>query len=133
MRALSTGLSGILAAEVTATLDDVSEVSVGLVQNTNALVGPVGVRDMLTKLSQRVSTREGLKPGSTRPRRMHFGERAVTVRLMRCDERPDIQDVVVPLGFFTAADLQRITDGAGQIRRGSRLKWCGRGDLNPHV
>lgn len=81
------GLSGILAREVSAGLDEVSDIRVGLLQSTNAAVGPSGVKDMLRALTRPVPTTEGTARGFTERRRMRFDDRDVTVRRMDYDER----------------------------------------------
>lgn len=66
MCGLYPGLSGILASHVAAGLDEVEEISVGLLQSTNARVGPAGVRDMLASLARPVPESGGMAPGSSR-------------------------------------------------------------------
>ncbi|GAA1818142.1 hypothetical protein [Nesterenkonia flava] len=56
MCGLFSGLSGVLAADAAAELDEVDVIRVGLLQGTNAAVGPTGVKDMLRLLTQPVRT-----------------------------------------------------------------------------
>ncbi|RLV54794.1 hypothetical protein D9V41_14440 [Aeromicrobium phragmitis] len=98
------GLSGLLAREASAGLDEVREIRVGLLQSTNAAVGPSGVNDMLRALSRPVSTIEGTRRGFTVKRRMRFDHRDVTVRQMDYDERGLVTDCIpaAQVEYYTA-------------------------------
>lgn len=118
------GLSGILAADLVSTFEEVSQIHVGLLQSTNALVGPLGVRDMLGKIAQPVPTRNGLAPGFGLRRRMSFGERPVPVRLMRCDEREVLLQRLRAgeVRYYTGWSDLRFTSMIAGLRRSGLLR-----------
>ncbi|ROR72041.1 hypothetical protein [Bogoriella caseilytica] len=119
MCGLYPGLSGILASHVAAGLDEVEEISVGLLQSTNAHVGPAGVRDMLASLARPVPKSGGMAPGFRRRRRMQFGGREATVRLVRYDESQLLRErfSTSEINYFTAWDSQSFTAAIAALQR----------------
>lgn len=97
MCGLFPGLSGILARHTAAQLDQVSTVRVGLLQSTNADVGPTGTKDMLRMIGRPVPTDQNEVlgssevPGFSEPRPMGFGHTTRTLRLIRHDEAAPLQ------------------------------------------
>ncbi|WP_397538587.1 saccharopine dehydrogenase family protein [Rummeliibacillus pycnus] len=70
------GLSGIMVKKAVSNFQEVTEVNIGLLQNTNAKVGVSGILDMLKIISQPVDYYEENKMvnilGFTQKRKMHF-------------------------------------------------------------
>lgn len=86
MCGLYPGLSGLVARHVANQLDDVRDLHVGLLQSTNARVGPTGVKDMLRQIAVPVQTPHGTRPGFSLKRRMTFLGNTATVRQISYDE-----------------------------------------------
>ncbi|MGZ9585301.1 saccharopine dehydrogenase NADP-binding domain-containing protein [Paenibacillus marinisediminis] len=66
------GLSGLMVKKAISNFQEVTEVNVGLLQNTNANVGVSGILDMLTLISQQVIFDNKVISGFTKKRKMHF-------------------------------------------------------------
>lgn len=66
------GLSGLMVHKAVANFQQVNEVNVGLLQNTNAKAGISGILDMLNIISHRVTDTTWNLAGFTRKRKMHF-------------------------------------------------------------
>lgn len=70
------GLSGFMVKQAISGFQEITEVNIGLLQNTNANVGITGILDMLKIISQRVqySSDNGTVslPGFTKKRKMQF-------------------------------------------------------------
>ncbi len=84
------GLSGLMIKNAVKDFDEISQVNVGLLQNTNAQAGTTGIVDMLQIISQRVSGNEqGSYPGFSKKRKLHFGRSFMkrSVRAIHHDEK----------------------------------------------
>ncbi|MFF2291289.1 saccharopine dehydrogenase NADP-binding domain-containing protein [Peribacillus butanolivorans] len=66
------GLSGLMVKKAVSNFDEVIEINVGLLQNTNAKAGITGILDMLKIISQQVSFENKIIPGFTKKRKMYF-------------------------------------------------------------
>lgn len=101
------GLSGLMVKKATDNFEKVSEIHVGLLQNTNANVGISGILDMLKIISQRVSYKiDGKKvelPGFTKKRKMHF-DKEREVRLIDHAEKEILIEKLgdVTINYWTA-------------------------------
>ncbi len=125
------GLSGILAAHVVQELKIVDEVSVALVQSANAKVGPTGVKDMLRKISQPVSTRGGELPGFRYKKQMRFGNQKRTVRRIHYDEQEFLTERlgVSEIGYYTAWSSPALTAVIAGMKRLGVLALLARSSL----
>lgn len=87
------GLSGLMVHKAISNFQEVTEVNIGLLQNTNALAGTSGMLDMLKIISKRVKYDSDKKTkilsGFTKKRMMHFNEpyHEREVRLIDHDEK----------------------------------------------
>lgn len=112
------GMSGVLAGEAAAELDEVDEIRIGLLQSANARVGATGVQDMLRQVAGPVPTLAGSETGFRRRHRMPVPGARATVRLMRCDER----DVLLErfpgseVAYFTAWSSASLTAAVAGLR-----------------
>ena len=87
------GLSGLMVHKAVSNFQEVTEVNIGLLQNTNALAGTSGILDMLKIISKRVKydsdKRTKILSGFTKKRMMPFNEpyHNREVRLIDHDEK----------------------------------------------
>lgn len=83
------GLSGLMVKKAISPFDEVTEVNVALLQNTNAKAGVAGIVDMLKIIAQPVSFQKRAQPGFTKKRKMpikHHSEE-IEVRLIDHSEK----------------------------------------------
>lgn len=66
------GLSGLMVKKATSNFSKVTEVHVGLLQNTNAKAGISGIVDMLNIIAQPVKLENNMISGFTKKRKMDF-------------------------------------------------------------
>lgn len=66
------GLSGLMVKETISYFQEVREVNVGLLQNTNAKTGLSCILDMLKIISQSVAFQDNIIPGFTKKKEMYF-------------------------------------------------------------
>ncbi|WP_338749244.1 saccharopine dehydrogenase NADP-binding domain-containing protein [Bacillus sp. FJAT-52991] len=101
------GLSGLLVKKAIANFNEVSEVNVGLLQNTNAKVGLSGTLDMLKIINQEVHMLNGEKiPGFSKTRHMTFSHPLDQrkVRLIDHAEKNYLAEIlpIEKINFWTA-------------------------------
>ncbi|MFJ7735304.1 saccharopine dehydrogenase NADP-binding domain-containing protein [Lysinibacillus sp. NPDC097287] len=68
------GLSGLMVHKAITGFQQIDEVNIGLLQNTNAKAGISGILDMLKIISQRVKDDTSNLPGFSIKRKMYFNE-----------------------------------------------------------
>ncbi|MGE7920828.1 saccharopine dehydrogenase NADP-binding domain-containing protein [Viridibacillus sp. NPDC093762] len=66
------GLSGLMVQKAVSNFEEVTEINVGLLQNTNAKAGISGILDMLKIISQQVKFENKIISGFTKKRKMYF-------------------------------------------------------------
>ncbi|OEH93637.1 saccharopine dehydrogenase NADP-binding domain-containing protein [Bacillus solimangrovi] len=66
------GLSGLMIKKVATDFDDITEINVGLLQNTNAKAGLSGILDMLKIISHPVYNNDNIVAGFTKKRKLMF-------------------------------------------------------------
>lgn len=115
------GLSAVMVESLASQFDEVSDITVGLLQNTNAKVGKTGVTDMLRKVTQPVEDGDTKIPAFSQSKQIDFGydTGAVKVRLIRYDERLLLKqrypDAVV--GYYTAWNNKSFTRLIGVLQK----------------
>ncbi|MBM7717466.1 saccharopine dehydrogenase-like NADP-dependent oxidoreductase [Bacillus thermophilus] len=88
------GLSGLMVKKAVSNFDEIIEVNVGLLQNTNAQAGITGMLDMLKIVSQQVSFENKMIPGFTKKRKMYFANhlKEKELRLIHHSEKIVLQN-----------------------------------------
>ncbi|GAA0328552.1 hypothetical protein GCM10008931_20380 [Oceanobacillus oncorhynchi subsp. oncorhynchi] len=100
------GLSGLMVKETISYFQEVREVNVGLLQNTNAKTGLSGILDMLKIISQSVAFQDNIIPGFTKKKEMYFSKhnKEKEVRLIDHSERILLKNnlTAAPINYWTA-------------------------------
>lgn len=100
------GLSGLMVKKAVSNFDEVIEINVGLLQNTNAKAGITGILDMLKIVSQQVRFENKIIPGFTEKRKMYFANhlKEKEVRLIHHSEKIVLENqlTVNPINYWTS-------------------------------
>nr|WP_106782991.1 saccharopine dehydrogenase NADP-binding domain-containing protein [Lysinibacillus timonensis] len=100
------GLSGLMVKRAMADFNEVNEINVGLLQNTNAKAGVSGILDMLTIVSKPVDVGDMWISGFTKKRKMQFltPGRDKEVRLIHHSEKVLLSGRLTtnPIHYWTA-------------------------------
>ncbi|KAB2331669.1 saccharopine dehydrogenase NADP-binding domain-containing protein [Bacillus mesophilum] len=96
------GLSGLMIKKAIMDFQEVTEVNMALLQNTNASVGVTGIVDMLNIISQPVTFHNEIEPGFTKKRKMHFvnHSKGKRVRLIDHSEIRLIHDKLINVQLY---------------------------------
>lgn len=115
------GLSGLMIKEAISGFQEVSEVNVGLLQNSNAKAGLSGVLDMLNIISQPVDLQTNSIPGFTFKRKMYFLNKVKEqeVRLIEHSEKSLIKSKLknVPIQYWTSWNVTTFNKLISLMRR----------------
>ncbi len=100
------GLSGLMVKEAVSSFQEVTEVNVGLLQNTNAKAGVSGIIDMLKIISQPLKFQNKTVSGFTRKRKMFFlgPYKEKEVRLIKHSEAILVNNKLAtkPINYWTS-------------------------------
>ncbi|MCY8181057.1 saccharopine dehydrogenase NADP-binding domain-containing protein [Bacillus paralicheniformis] len=100
------GLSGLMVKEAISNFQEVSEVNVGLLQNTNAKAGVDGILDMLKIIDQPINFQNKVISGFTKKRNMYFlnHNNEKEVRLIKHSEKIPLNDklVINQINYWTS-------------------------------
>lgn len=115
------GFSAVIANYLATQFDDVQDIKIALLQNTNAKVGRTGVADMLRKVSQNVELDGNTVKGFSKPYDVDFGFTVptVTTRLVRYDERKALQRTFpnAAIGYYTAWNSRMFSSLISLLRK----------------
>ncbi|MEI2393147.1 saccharopine dehydrogenase NADP-binding domain-containing protein [Priestia megaterium] len=105
------GLSGLMVKKAVSKFENVTEVNVGLLQNTNAKAGISGIVDMLKIINEDVVSEESIAVrGFTQKRKMYFGNLFTKkeVKLINHAEKAFLQRElnIKNISYWTAWDSQ---------------------------
>lgn len=100
------GLSGLMVKEAISNFQEVTEINVALLQNTNAKTGLSGILDMLKIISQPVTFQSNIISGFTKKKDMYFSNqfKEREIRLIDHSESMLLKDNLTsaPIYYWTA-------------------------------
>lgn len=115
------GLSGLMVKKAISSFEEVKEVNVGLLQNTNAKAGISGMLDMLKIISEQVNFENKVVSGFTKKRKMLFldnpSEREV--RLIHHSEKHVLEKNLAlnNINFWTSWDVKIFNKQISLLRK----------------
>lgn len=132
------GLSGLMVKKAAANFEEVEEVHVGLLQNTNAKAGIAGILDMLKIIAAPVRWNHNTVPGFTEKRKMKFlnHPKAREVRLIEHAEKSLLKDGILgesPLYYWTSWNVPAFNKQVSFLRRTGFLNKLGKRTLSKIV
>ncbi|GGM41418.1 hypothetical protein GCM10011351_29490 [Paraliobacillus quinghaiensis] len=115
------GLSGLMIKNAISNFQEVKEVNVALLQNTNAKAGVSGILDMLKIISQPVVFQNKVLPGFTKKRKMHFlnHTKEIEVRLINHSEKLLLKEklTTAPINYWTSWNVIAFDKQISLLRR----------------
>lgn len=115
------GLSGLMVKKAISNFDEVKEINVGLLQNTNAQAGVTGILDMLKIISQQVRFENKTIPGFTKKRKMYFANhlKEKEIRLIHHSEKIVLEKQlkVSPINYWTSWDVNAFNKLVSLLRK----------------
>lgn len=113
------GLSGLMIKEAISNFQEVTEINVGLLQNTNAKVGISGTLDMLKIISQPVIFQNKIISGFTKKRNMYFLNEEKEVRLIDHSEKLVFKDklTTAPINYWTSWNVNTFNKQVSILRK----------------
>lgn len=114
------GLSGLMVKAAVSNFQDVTEVNVGLLQNTNAKAGLSGILDMLTIIAQPVKFQNTVVAGFSKKRSMDFFTiKEKEVRLIYHSETMLLKDNVTaePINYWTSWNKEAFNKQVSLLRK----------------
>lgn len=115
------GLSGLMVKEAVSNFQEVEEVSVGLLQNTNAKAGVSGILDMLKIIAQPINFQNKVISGFTKKRKMYFLNhyKEKEVRLIDHSERILLKDKLTtkPINYWTSWNINAFNKQVSLLRK----------------
>ncbi|TQR14849.1 saccharopine dehydrogenase NADP-binding domain-containing protein [Psychrobacillus vulpis] len=115
------GLSGLMVKKAVSDFKEVTEINVGLLQNTNAKAGISGILDMLKIITQQVHFENKVISGFTKKRKIYFLNhlKEKEVRLIEHSEKILLKDKLRtnPINYWTSWNVNAFNKQVSLLRQ----------------